>query len=159
MKNKKDTEKDKIYNALSDFINNELKIVLTVKNIKDGYADCKVHFETTERKNDERGWKVKREVFASELFTILDKTLVGADVKFNADANVIFVENVRIEAHEHCCTVYRNNEFIMYLSGRICPEICAYTAIALLVNEILKENSRSSDQYVKRLFRKIKGLE
>ena len=43
MKNKKDTEKDKIYNALSDFINNELKIVLTVKNIKDGYADCEVH--------------------------------------------------------------------------------------------------------------------
>jgi hypothetical protein len=42
---------------LCDFINNELKIVLTVKNIKDGYADCEVHFETTEHKNDERGWK------------------------------------------------------------------------------------------------------
>lgn len=112
--------KDEIYNALSDFINNELKIVLTVKNIKDGYADCEVHFETAEHKNDERGWKVKREVFASELFTILDKTLIGADVKFNADANVIFVENIRIEVRKHHCAVYQDNEFIMSFPGRIC---------------------------------------
>lgn len=48
MKNEKDTEKDKIYDTLSDFINNELKIVLTVKSIKDGYVDCEVHFETAE---------------------------------------------------------------------------------------------------------------
>ena len=50
-----DQKKDKTYNALSDFINNELKIVLTVKNIKDGLriVKCILKQQSTKMMNED----------------------------------------------------------------------------------------------------------